>query len=129
MQRRFRRGRSTGGAVLLVIVLVIAGGVALFGPKYMHFMEMKEIARAAAAEWHVTEDIEVGKRHLAQQMEKRQMPLYIPDDACRFSEEDGYRYVTCYWDATVTIPLINHPIPQSYEFTTEMDKSGKLQQW
>ena len=129
MNRRLRSGRSTGGAVMLVIVLVIAALVGLFGPKYMHFLEMKEISRACASEWHVADDIEVGKRQLVREMEKRNMPLYIPDDACSFSEQDGLRSIVCWWDATVIIPLIDHPIEQYYEITTEMDKSGKLEQW
>ena len=103
--------------------------VALYGPKWMDFLEMKEIARAAGAEWHVTENQKKAEDYYRQQLQERSMPYYIPDDACSFSKDDGFRYIECYWNADITIPLIEKTIENSYEFTTEVAGTGKVRQW
>ena len=111
------------------MVIMIGVAVALAGPKWMDFLEMKEIARAAAAEWHVTESMSKSKVYFAEQLEMRQMPLYIPNNACTFSKEKKLKYIECYWDASIEIPVINKTIENSYQFTTELSSSGKVRQW
>ncbi|MDG1481570.1 MAG: hypothetical protein P8R54_18390 [Myxococcota bacterium] len=129
MRRLHRQGRSASGSIMLIIVLMIGITAALYGPKWMDFMEMKEVARASAAEWHVTDNMAKGKVYFSIQLEERQMPLYIPDDACTFSKDQGFRYIECFWNADIEIPLIDKTIENSYEFTTEMAGTGKVRQW
>ncbi|MFT5684638.1 MAG: hypothetical protein ACI8RZ_005582 [Myxococcota bacterium] len=129
MRRLQRQGRSASGTVMLIIVIMIGVAVALYGPKWMDFLEMKEIARASAAEWHVMDNEEKGKAYFAIQMEERQMPLYIPNDACTFSKDKQFRYIECYWNADITIPLIDKTLENRYQFTTELAQTGKVRQW
>lgn len=114
---------------MLIILIMVGIAAALYGPKWMDFMEMKEVARASAAEWHVTDNMAKSKTYFAIQLEERQMPLYIPDDACTFSKEKDFRYIECYWNADIELPLVNKTIENSYQFTTELAGTGKVRQW
>jgi hypothetical protein len=129
MRRLHRQGRSASGTIMFIIVIMVGVAAALYGPKWMDFLEMKEIARASAAEWHVTDNMQKGQAYFALQLEQRQMPLYIPDNACSFSKDKQFRYIECYWEADIEIPLINKTIENSYEFTTELAGTGKVRQW
>ena len=129
MRRLQRCGRSGSGTIMLIIIVMVGVAVALYGPKWMDFLEMKEIARAAAAEWHVTDNMAKGKAYFALQLEEREMPFYIPDNACVFSKEKNARYIECYWNADIEVPLIDKTVENYYQFTTEVSRSGKVRQW
>ena len=129
MRRLHRRGRSASGTIMLIIIVMVGIAAALYGPKWLDFLEMKEIARAAAAEWHVTDNMAKGKAYFALQLEEREIPYYIPDNACIFSKENNSRYIECYWNADIEVPLIEKTVENSYQFTTEVSQSGKVRQW
>ena len=114
----------------MFIVLAMAGvAAALYGPKWLDFLEMKEIARASAAEWHVTDNMSKTKAHFALMLEEREIPYYIPDNACSFSKGNGTRTIECYWNADIEIPLLEKTVENVYQFTTEVSRSGKVRQW
>ena len=129
MRRLQRTGRSATGTISVIMLIMIGGTAALYGPKWFDFLEMKEIARASLAEWHVTDNEAKGKAYFAYELEARAMPLYIPDNACSFSKDGQFRYIECSWNADMEIPLVNKTIEHSYEFTTELAQTGKVRQW
>ncbi len=124
-----RRGRSSLGSFMLIIIMVGAIAGYFYFPKWWDFMEMKEIARLAAAEWHVNENKAKARQKLTYTMENREIPLYIPDDACSFSERDKQRTIECAWTAVIEIPLIDKTFEEHFQFTTEVNATGKVRQW
>lgn len=131
MNRRNRAGRSTFSNLMLL--LVVAGGIGvgyLFGIKWWHAQQMKEIARIVVREWHLSENKKVAEDRMTRELEQYGIPYYIPDGACELKVgESGNKLIDCGWQADVTIPVIEHVVPQEYAFTMEVDNRGKVQEW
>lgn len=137
-RRRARAGRSTFGNLVILVIIASALGMGyLFGLKWWHAQQMKEIARLVIREWHLSENEAVARDRLAREMKEYSIPYYIPDGACAFQLSDaGDKQLHCGWSADVVVPVLGDYLgeeavtfPQSYDFMTEINTKGKVEQW
>lgn len=131
LSRRRRKGRSSLGSTLWLLVLAaLIGAAYLYVPKWWDSQKIKEIARLVVTEWHLSENREVAQERLKRELKENAIPYYIPDDACVFKvSPEGNKQVVCSWNADIDVPGIDYIYAQSYAFTTEIDRRGKVQQW
>lgn len=131
MNRRSRAGRSSFGNFILLLVVVAAVGIGiLYGQKWWDYQKMKEVSRISLNDWQVYDDKAVAERRFERELEGKQIPWYIPDNACKFSVNDyRQRQLYCWWETAMTVPLVDYSYPLEFEITTIINDRGRVEQW
>ena len=113
--------------VVLVIALAFAVGWAwLFGPYWMDYYKMKDVAGSAALSWAAFDE---RKGHLELEMElrRREIPDDFRADSCRFYKEPGdVKVVDCAWAVDVVIPVVAQTRRLSFQVKQSATKDGRL---
>lgn len=131
LTRQSRSGEIKITTVILCLVVAAGLGIGyLFLDVWWDSEQMKTIARMSITDWEITQDKTASQVYFLRHMEDKQIPMYIPDDACTFTEtrSEG-RQIYCYWETAVVIPVIQYEFPKQYEFTTALDDKGVPLQW
>jgi hypothetical protein len=83
---------------ILIVLALAAGGVFLytFGPYYWDAVNMNEVVRNTAITY---QDRGKGRAELrlTQELEQREIPLYITEDDCKLSSRGQVFEVKCSW--------------------------------
>lgn len=113
---------------ILMVVAGTIGGVWLwrFGPYYYDHWEMNEVVKSAARTW---KDLGVshGRGRLLDEMKTRDLPTYLTEDMCNFTELGSRKTVTCEWRVDVAWPLIDRVEKLSFVSTATVNEQGYLE--
>ena len=129
MKTRLRQGRVNGLTLLLLAVLAV-GGVATwtFGPYWLDYMNMKEIAASSGLAWYAGASESAGRSRLRQGLETKEID-YITEDDCQFSKTRDVITVWCTWEVNAFYPFTSYYKTLSYEITTEVNDRGVVNQY
>ncbi len=119
-----RAGKINIVTVLLVAVVGFAGVFAYtFGPYYLDYMSMDEVARNTAltySEWGKTK----GEQRLTQELYNRDIPDYIVEKDCKFSKKGEEFTVTCIWDVEKNWPFTSKVRAMHFEVSATYGPMG-----
>ena len=101
-----------------------------FTPYFRDFWVMKELVKTATLDWHDTDNMGKAKDRLVREMYNREIPDYIYEQDCGFSEEGEMKIVYCYWEVDIYyVPGTDMARTVTFEFTTEIDKHRSINQY
>ena len=115
----------------MTIVLAIAAVVALvwawlFGPYWLDYYKMQDIAGSATLSWAAFDENR-GHMELADGLKKREIPAYLTPEACSFyTEAGGVKTVDCAWAVEVVIPVVEHRRRMSFRVKKSASTDGRL---
>ncbi|MDP2305379.1 MAG: hypothetical protein Q8P18_05085 [Pseudomonadota bacterium] len=112
--------------VLIVAALAAAGWAWLFGPYWVDYFKMQDVAGSAVLSWAAYDETR-GRSELAEQLKFREIPDYLTPDACRFYiEAGGIKVVDCAWTVDVYIPLVEEARRLSFSVVQSASTDGRL---
>ena len=120
-----RSGKINFIGILIVLVGTV-GGVWLwrFGPYHYDHWEMNEVVKSAARTWK-----DLGESHargrLLDEMKTRDLPTYLTEEMCSFTELGSRKTVTCEW---IGIYLFVEPgsTAGNYRYQLAMRRAGNI---
>jgi hypothetical protein len=113
--------------LLLVAALAGIGWAWLFGPYWIDYYKMQDVAGSAVLSWAAFDETR-GRMQLVEQLRHREIPDYITLDACRFYEEQGaLKVVDCAWTADVYIPLVDQTRRLFFQVKKTATRDGRLE--
>lgn len=113
--------------VVLIVALAFALGWAwLFGPYWMDYFRMKDVAGSAVLSWAAFDERK-GHLELETELRRREIPDYFRADSCRFYKEPGdVKVVDCAWAVDVVIPVVAQTRRLSFQVKQSATKDGRL---
>ncbi len=119
-----RAGKINIVGILIILALIIGGVFAYtFGPYYWDSVTMKEVARNTALTYQDRGKAK-GLERLTQELYQRDIPDYIVEKDCKFSNRGQTFIVTCAWAVDVSWPFTSISRHMSFEVEAKRGPHG-----
>lgn len=127
MRMASRRGKAGIIGIIMLLMLGAAGGAAwLFGPYYLDYMNMQEVAASASLSWYANDSKAAAVAKLGEELRVKDIE-YIVEDDCTIDEVGKLYIVSCYWEVDVYYPYTKYYKTLVFETTAECDKRGVVE--
>ena len=119
----------TWAKALLYVTLLVPGAVLLvvswlIGPYTLDDQQLDAIVMAVALDWRDF-GLERAEERLQYELD-RQVGLQVGDDACKLSEDDVGKHVSCAWSVRVPLPGAARVIPLYFASAATITADGDL---
>jgi len=117
--------RRGWGIVAFAVLVVLGAPAMLFGPYWLRDRNLDRIVVAVALDWRDFGDLTARER-LTYEVDRAGLAVYVDDDSCVFTLENGVRDVRCAWDEEVLVPLTKWSVPLSFSSHARILADGRL---
>jgi len=129
MAGRLRHGRIDFVKILMGAAF-IAGAYLIwaFVPPYWTAKKMDEVVTVVLLDWR-DRNLHKAEANLPNELDKREIPMYIIEDDCEFWEEGKEKHLSCFWAVDVKYPLVDKRTTLEFEVHKYLDTNQNLHDW